>query len=96
MKVKLLDLGSSTVVDDLYTLSIGTTPYLAPEVVLRSKYNTSVDIWAVGCLIYELMTGDCLFDPEAYFDSDDENSDDDSEDDSDDESRVQELDEWKC
>ena len=97
MKVKLLDLGSSTVVDDLYTLSIGTTPYLAPEVVLRSKYNTSVDIWAVGCLIYELMTGDCLFDPEAYFDSDDENSDDDSDgdsdDDSDDESRVQELDE---
>ena len=65
MKIKLLDLGSSTVVDDLYTLSIGTTPYLAPEVVLRSKYNTSVDIWAVGCLIYELMTGDCLFDPEA-------------------------------
>ena len=82
IKIKLGDLGSSTPIDDLYSLSIGTTPYIAPEIVMRSKYNTSADIWALGGLIFELMTGDCLFDPEAYFgDSDDdgESEDDESE-----------------
>ena len=91
LNIKITDLGSSTPADNLYSLSIGTTPYIPPEVVLRSKYNKSVDIWGIGCLLFELITGECLFDPESFFDEDseiDENdSNDDSNDDNDEERR---------
>jgi serine/threonine protein kinase len=34
-----------------------TLDYLSPEMILRQPYNHSVDIWAVGILIYELIAG---------------------------------------
>ena len=34
----------------------GTLAYMAPEVVNGEKYNNKVDIWALGCVIYELCT----------------------------------------
>ena len=42
---------------------IPTRQYRAPEVILGINYNESVDIWSLGCIIYELITGDYLFDP---------------------------------
>ena len=36
--------------------SIGTLNYMAPEVVKGEDYNTKVDIWDFGCIIYELLT----------------------------------------
>ena len=35
--------------------------YLSPEVIFGLNYNESIDIWALGCLIFELATGDSLF-----------------------------------
>lgn len=32
----------------------GTLPYCSPEVLRGQKYNAKTDIWAFGCLIYEL------------------------------------------
>ena len=29
---------------------------MAPEVINGEKYNTKVDIWGLGCIIYELLT----------------------------------------
>ena len=41
--------------------------YRAPEVMLSSqKYDTSVDIWSVGCTLYELITGHPLFQSKHY------------------------------
>ena len=35
----------------------GTTCYRAPEIVKElSTYNNKVDIWAIGCIVYELTT----------------------------------------
>lgn len=79
LNIKLTDLGSSTPANNLYSLSIGTTPYIPPEVVLRSKYDKSVDIWGIGCLLFELITGECLFDPESFFDEDCETDDEDED-----------------
>ncbi|KAF5372690.1 hypothetical protein D9615_009877 [Tricholomella constricta] len=36
----------------------------SPEVILGAPHEASADIWALGCLIYELLAGERLFDPE--------------------------------
>ena len=42
--------------------SRGTSSYRAPEVLKENaKYNNKVDIWAFGCILYELSTGQKLF-----------------------------------
>ena len=65
--IKLIDMGSSMLENEIDTHSIGTDPYLAPEVVLRGDYDKSVDIWALGNVIFELTTGSLLIDPEDYY-----------------------------
>lgn len=41
----------------------GTAGYRAPEVILESKsaFNNKVDIWALGCILFELATGKSPF-----------------------------------
>lgn len=38
-------------------LQAGTTGYMAPEVLKQEYYRTSVDWWALGCSIYEMVAG---------------------------------------
>ncbi len=42
--------------------------------ILGSKYDASADMWSVACLIFELVTGDFLFEPKSgkYFSRDDD------------------------
>lgn len=35
----------------------GTYEYMAPELLARKSYDYTVDIWALGILLYELMHG---------------------------------------
>lgn len=35
----------------------GTPDYIAPEIILEKDYNTSIDWWALGVLMYEMMVG---------------------------------------
>src|SRR5436190_16344683 len=40
----------------------GTGGYRAPELLKEfSKYNNKVDIWAMGCILYELVVGKKAF-----------------------------------
>jgi serine/threonine protein kinase len=41
----------------------GTSSYRAPELLqeARPTYTNKVDIWALGCVFYELATGKCAF-----------------------------------
>ena len=41
--------------------AIGTDTYMAPEIINGQKYNNKVDIWALGCIIYELCTLEVCF-----------------------------------
>ena len=37
---------------------VGTTEYMAPEVLRRMQCGQAVDVWALGVLLYEMMTGE--------------------------------------
>lgn len=62
--VKLADFGLAREIRSRppYTDYVSTRWYRAPEVLLRSvKYNSPIDIWAVGCIMAELYTFRPLF-----------------------------------
>jgi len=42
----------------------------APEVILRHPWSSSLDIWGVGCLVFELVTGHDLFKQEGAYSRD--------------------------
>ena len=64
-KIKIGDFGISkqlNEVNDFAKTQIGTISYMAPEMITGEKYNNKIDIWALGCIIYELCTLECCFD----------------------------------
>ncbi|TPX72320.1 hypothetical protein SpCBS45565_g00629 [Spizellomyces sp. 'palustris'] len=65
IKVKIADLGNACWVDHHFTNDIQTRQYRSPEAILGANYDRSADIWSVGCMVFELLTGDYLFDPQA-------------------------------
>ncbi|KAH3675673.1 hypothetical protein WICMUC_002590 [Wickerhamomyces mucosus] len=60
---KIADLGNACPVNQHYSNEIQTRQYRSPEVILGNSYGASTDIWSLGCIIYELITGDYLFNP---------------------------------
>lgn len=63
IQIKIADMGNSCWYNEHYTNSIQTREYRAPEVLLGAPWGCSADIWSTGCLIFELITGDFLFEP---------------------------------
>ncbi|KAI9289263.1 kinase-like domain-containing protein [Umbelopsis sp. AD052] len=57
-KVKIADFGLSKVIWDKQTATpCGTVGYTAPEIVRDERYSKSVDMWALGCVLYTLLCG---------------------------------------
>ena len=63
ISISISDFGTICNVNDEYTSQFGTRYYMAPEIILMGKCGLMVDIWAIGCILYELSTGRLLFDP---------------------------------
>uniref|UniRef100_A0A669EVJ9 mitogen-activated protein kinase n=1 Tax=Oreochromis niloticus TaxID=8128 RepID=A0A669EVJ9_ORENI len=59
---QILDFGLARHTDDEMTGYVATRWYRAPEIMLNwMHYNMTVDIWSVGCIMAELLTGRALF-----------------------------------
>ncbi len=61
--VKVVDLGNACWTYKHFAEDIQTRQYRAPEVILGCGYDTSADMWSFACMVFELATGDLLFDP---------------------------------
>jgi len=62
-RVKIVDLGNACWVDKHFTDDVQTRQYRAPEIILGARYSTPIDIWSMACIVFELLTGDLLFEP---------------------------------
>ena len=40
---------------------VGTVNYQAPEVIKEEKQGHSLDIWALGCVLFKMLTGTVPF-----------------------------------
>ncbi|KAI0998404.1 Serine/threonine-protein kinase [Podosphaera aphanis] len=57
-KIKIADFGLSKIVWESSTMTpCGTVGYTAPEIVKDERYSKSVDMWAMGCVLYTLLCG---------------------------------------
>uniref|UniRef100_A0A671RNG1 Serine/threonine-protein kinase PRP4 homolog n=1 Tax=Sinocyclocheilus anshuiensis TaxID=1608454 RepID=A0A671RNG1_9TELE len=60
--LKLCDFGSAShVADNEITPYLVSRFYRAPEIVIGKPYDYGIDMWSVGCTLYELYTGKILF-----------------------------------
>lgn len=60
--LKICDLGSaSDASENEITPYLVSRFYRAPEIMLGMPYDFAIDIWSVGCTLFELYTGKILF-----------------------------------
>ncbi|KAL2267413.1 hypothetical protein VTJ83DRAFT_4690 [Remersonia thermophila] len=65
--LKICDLGTAIDRSDAATTTNEPMPYLvsrfyrAPEIILGVPFDYAVDMWSIGCTLYELYTGKILF-----------------------------------
>jgi serine/threonine-protein kinase SRPK3 len=64
-RAKVVDFGNACWVDRRFTDDVQTRQYRSPEVLLGAKWGPAIDVWSLACLLFELATGDFLFDPRA-------------------------------
>lgn len=65
--VKIMDLGIATLLVDgraVASRMAGTPHYVAPEIVSGQSFDHRVDVYALGCTAYEMLTGQPPFDGE--------------------------------
>ena len=60
---KICDFGWSAEIknDEARATFCGTYEYMAPEIFENEEYDTSVDIWSLGILLYEILHGSSPF-----------------------------------
>ena len=72
--VKVLDFGVGLILDDVdggrvtsSDATVGTARYMAPEQARQHTVTAAVDLYALGCVLYEMLTGAAPFDGESIY-----------------------------
>jgi serine/threonine protein kinase len=55
--IKLIDFGNACFSTKKLYKYIQSRFYRAPEVILELPYSSQIDMWSLGCIIYELHFG---------------------------------------
>lgn len=63
LQLKICDLGNGCWTYHHFSTEIQTRQYRSPEVIIGAKYNTTADNWSLACMLFEMATGDFLFEP---------------------------------
>ena len=59
--IKLIDFGTAKAIKDKTNSIIGTTQYMAPEVIMGDYYSFEIDYWSIGVCLYEFYCGNIPF-----------------------------------
>lgn len=62
-KLKLADFGWSNFKNSNRRTFCGTRDYLAPEMILKTGHDEKLDVWTLGILTFEVLTGKAPFSP---------------------------------
>jgi len=55
--IKVIDFGSSTFEEQYHSSIVSTRHYRAPEIIMGMGWSYPCDMWSLGCIIVELLTG---------------------------------------
>ena len=56
-RTQVIDFGSATFEEQYHSSVVSTRHYRAPEVILGLGWSYPCDMWSVGCIMVELLTG---------------------------------------
>jgi len=61
--IRISDLGLAVYIPEGQSVRgrVGTIGYMAPEVIDNHRYTFHPDWWGLGCVVYEMIHGDCPF-----------------------------------
>ena len=60
-EIKVIDFGSSCLENEKVYTYIQSRFYRSPEVILGMSYGMPIDMWSLGCILAELLTGYPIF-----------------------------------
>ena len=63
IRIKICHFGNACYLNHHFSKDIQTRQYRAPEIILGVNYNETVDIWSLACIVFEMVTGEYLFEP---------------------------------
>lgn len=62
--IRLIDFGCAVGDEVPHSFTVSNRYYRAPEVILNFNWSHPVDVWSIGCILFELSTGNVLINTE--------------------------------